>query len=341
MQFCSAMPQSGSGAGLLRMPQSTVELHGQTAAATADRIGEWTVWLNPEHAGGPYTLTIKGDGAEGTRTVSDILLGDVWVASGQSNMEMPLKGFGPETPVAHGAEEIAAATHPEIRLLREDHKASDYPLDDITASWTTCRPETAAGLLRDRVLLCPRNLRQRTCRRRCDRCILGVAHRQTPGSLWIPWAVIRRCCRRLQVVRSLQRIWRRRMQFVPPTLVRTWRQRRLEDRQPAILGSPDSEAWMPAAIFNGMIAPLTPYTIKGVVWYQGETNSQPGGSIRVLRAAIQSAHRGLASTLRGRHVPVLICADLVVRLSGRGLADHSRRTTASTRASRDSHGSDH
>ncbi|MFY9939157.1 MAG: sialate O-acetylesterase, partial [Silvibacterium sp.] len=68
----------------------TVRFHDQTRMATADDLGKWSLWLMPEKAGGPYTLSATGSAGGAGLTVSDILVGDVWVASGQSNMEMPL-----------------------------------------------------------------------------------------------------------------------------------------------------------------------------------------------------------------------------------------------------------
>ena len=70
-------------------------------------------------------------------------MGDVWFASGQSNMEMPLAGFPPTAVVKDAQAEIAAATNPRLRLLVVDHNSSDYPLNDIGANWTLCTPETA------------------------------------------------------------------------------------------------------------------------------------------------------------------------------------------------------
>src|SRR5665213_4608448 len=101
----------------------------------------------PEQAGGPYMLTALGSasGAASSVTVSDILVGDVWVASGQSNMEFPLKGFGEGTVLKNGTQEIAQATLPQVRLLRIAHKSSDIPVEDVDGTWTLCTPETAAN----------------------------------------------------------------------------------------------------------------------------------------------------------------------------------------------------
>jgi hypothetical protein len=90
--------------------------HKQTVAAKADAIGRWSLYLQPESAGGPFVLTLTGDGD--TRTLNDMLVGDVWLASGQSNMEFPLQGFGAGTSLKNQAAEIANANHPNVRLLR-------------------------------------------------------------------------------------------------------------------------------------------------------------------------------------------------------------------------------
>ena len=110
-----------------------------TQTATADKLGRWTLYLPPQGAGGPFQLTVKGSN---TVTVDDILIGDVWFASGQSNMEMPLSGW-PDAVLKNSEEEIRNANQPRIRLLYVRHKASDYPLPDYEQSWTPCTPETA------------------------------------------------------------------------------------------------------------------------------------------------------------------------------------------------------
>src|ERR1019366_2899615 len=118
-----------------------VTLHGINRSTAGDSLGHWSVFLPPEAAGGPYQLTV----AAGNQIVlDDVLIGDVWFASGQSNMEMPLKGFGPGTPVKDSAAEIAHAPQPQMRLLNIPHKAADFPLRNSDTSWTVCSPEAAA-----------------------------------------------------------------------------------------------------------------------------------------------------------------------------------------------------
>jgi sialate O-acetylesterase len=119
----------------------------ETASATTDSLGHWSLYFAPRPAaGGAYTLTVNaGQMGGGTILVRDLLMGDVWLASGQSNMEMPLLGFPGSAVLKNGPQEIQAANHPEIRLLHEPKRFSDFPLQDQEASWQICTPETAAS----------------------------------------------------------------------------------------------------------------------------------------------------------------------------------------------------
>ena len=90
-----------------------VALHGVSRDIAANSLGAWSVFLPPEGAGGPYELTVTGSNRI---VLDDVLIGDVWFASGQSNMEMPLKGF-PGAPLKDSAEEIAHAGQAQMRLL--------------------------------------------------------------------------------------------------------------------------------------------------------------------------------------------------------------------------------
>jgi len=112
----------------------TVTFHAQQRSAMTDRLGHWETYLAPEHAGGPYELRVA---AANTIVLSDVLIGDVWFASGQSNMEMPLEGFPcfpTDAVLKNAAQEIATANHPNIRLLHIPLKASNYPLQDQPAT---------------------------------------------------------------------------------------------------------------------------------------------------------------------------------------------------------------
>jgi sialate O-acetylesterase len=113
-----------------------VTFRGETQSTTADDLGLWSLYLSPGEAGGPFQVVIK---ASNTIQLNDILVGDVWVASGQSNMELPMK------ELANPDAEIAAAQYPRIRIFRVKHRPSDYPRSDVEAkTWAPCTPENIA-----------------------------------------------------------------------------------------------------------------------------------------------------------------------------------------------------
>lgn len=112
----------------------TVDFNGQKAKAKAGKDGKWQVILGPMEAGGPYTMTISG---ENTIRLENILVGDVWVCSGQSNMEWTVKNSN------NAGEEIAAAAYPGIRLFTVPRNLQYGPVDDLpSGSWAECTPET-------------------------------------------------------------------------------------------------------------------------------------------------------------------------------------------------------
>ncbi len=115
----------------------TVLFNGQKHAVTAAADSQWRLHLDPMEAGGPFTLKVFG---RDTLRFEDVMVGEVWVCSGQSNMEMPLAGWG---QVDNYVREIAAADLPNIRLFQVNHKLSLRPLWDIDAQgWVKCSPKT-------------------------------------------------------------------------------------------------------------------------------------------------------------------------------------------------------
>ena len=113
----------------------TVTFAATTSNTTANQQGHWQTFIGPFKAGGPFALTITGSS---TLTFKNVLVGEVWVCSGQSNMEWPLvKAKG-------GAEAVAQATYPEIRLFTVQKKTSISPLDDVQGHWVITTPEQAA-----------------------------------------------------------------------------------------------------------------------------------------------------------------------------------------------------
>ena len=109
---------------------------GQTATATADDKGNWRTSITTPQYGGPYTIhVISGD----TATIKDVLVGEVWLASGQSNMEMPMEGWG-DAPVENGPEDIAASDNANIRVFMVERAVSFSHEDDFKGSWKAASP---------------------------------------------------------------------------------------------------------------------------------------------------------------------------------------------------------
>lgn len=109
-----------------------VSLAGQTVAATADDKGRWFARLAPLPAGGPYWMTVNGPQV---RFLEDVLVGDVWLCSGQSNMEMGIGAIG-------APQDIAAAANPKLRLFMADHRVAGEPQPLVGGTWKPCNPQS-------------------------------------------------------------------------------------------------------------------------------------------------------------------------------------------------------
>jgi sialate O-acetylesterase len=223
----------------------------------------------PEHAGGPYTMTISGTN---TLTLNDVLVGDVWFASGQSNMEFPLLGFPGSAVMKNGAEEIANATHPEIRLLRFERNSSPYPLEDQGARWTLCTPETAAKFSAVAYLF-GRELNQR------EHVPIGLIDSTwggTPVAAWMSLEGLSADAGEMPVF-----AWRAgQADLYAGEQERIAAEKRADDAAKAAGQAPPKhdwhpnlDSWAPAGLYNALVAPATSYTIKGAIWYQGESDS--------------------------------------------------------------------
>lgn len=244
--------------------------HAQTVATDVDAIGTWSLYLAPESAGGPYTLTITGDGAD--TKVDDLLVGDVWFASGQSNMEFPLNGFPHSAVLKNGAQEIAAATNPRLRLLHVGQQLSDFPLADTPDTWTTCTPETAAKFSAVAYFFG----REIASKEDVPIGLIDSAWGGTPADSWVSMDT-------LGTDPQLLPAFAARSHFAN-NLTNSDLKIAEEQRETAAAKAagkpapkfgwhPFNGSWIPAGIYNGMVAPFTPLSIKGFLWYQGESNS--------------------------------------------------------------------
>jgi len=198
----------------------------------ADQEGKWRVKIVLPKAGGPYTMTIRGDKNE--ITLKDVYVGDVWICSGQSNMEM---GLG---ACADATKHKEASKNPKIRLFTVPHKISAEPVKEINSKWVECGPETVGGFSGVAYFF------GRDLQKALD-VPIGLIHTSWGGTVaeaWTPKGA-------LNADPKLKGL-------IPADI-------KIDDKKP----NPNQGT----VLYNGMIAPLIPYGIKGAIWYQGESNA--------------------------------------------------------------------
>jgi sialate O-acetylesterase len=216
-----------------------VSIDDQRYLTAADADGNWRVVLPPHPAGGPYELKVN------QTTFQDVLFGDVWICSGQSNMQWSvLQSADPQ-------EEQAKADHPKVRLFQVPMTSSEAPLATIGNGWAVCSPQTV-GNFSAVAYYFGRELVSRTG---VPVGLVNTSWGGTPIESWMSRPALRR---------------------IPET------SRMLDDHlarmaDPALMASATdiqkNRAWFPGALYNAMIAPFTDYAICGAIWYQGESNA--------------------------------------------------------------------
>jgi sialate O-acetylesterase len=123
----------------------TVEFAAQKKSITADKNGQWRVDLDALAVSTEgKTLTVTGSATDAPLMIGDVLVGEVWICGGQSNMERQLGPRPPQKPIVNWEQEVAAADHPLIRQLYVTQKIASLPQTSVTAKWTVCSPSTAA-----------------------------------------------------------------------------------------------------------------------------------------------------------------------------------------------------
>lgn len=250
----------------------TVALGDQAKTATADRNGKWSVKLGAVKAGGPHVLKVEG---KNTVARSDVLVGEVWLCSGQSNMAMAVRGC------RDFAAEQAAANLPKIRMMTVTRTAAETPQDDCRGEWVVCDPETVGGFSGTAYFF-GRELHKELG---VPVGLINASWGGTPVQAWT-------CLSDQQAESKLKPLldeWRKRIADYDPETARAeyeeklaaWQKRaerakaagKKPPRKPARPTSPRLNSHRPANLYNGMIAPLVPYAIRGAIWYQGESNA--------------------------------------------------------------------
>ena len=290
----------------------------QQKSAVTDAAGKWTLLLDPlEASANAGTLTVRG---ENELTVRDVLVGEVWLASGQSNMALTLIG-------AHNAAEVLPkADDPQLRFFTVTHATAAEPQRDLKGTWVAATPETAKGFSAVAYFFA-RELR------RTQRCPVAILHSSwggTPIETWISlkgmqldpplakplaaWEKAleahRKAVANPKLFVDYQADLKKWQAEVSPSFsaaMKQWNEAksagksvgprptpsRPEPSNPDPMGvpSPSKRPGTPAISFNAMIAPLAPYGMRGAIWYQGEANGSAGLEYRVLLPRLVSDWR--------------------------------------------------
>ncbi|MBW8036269.1 MAG: sialate O-acetylesterase [Planctomycetes bacterium] len=239
----------------------------KSAKTTTGKDGKWKLKLRTPKAGGPYDITITGNN---TIKLQNILVGEVWICSGQSNMEYSMAA------TENAAKDIPAANKPNIRLFKVTRTIADQPKDDCSANWSQCSPETVAQFsavayffgkhLQDELDI-----------------PIGLISTNWGGSVAEAWT-------RKEILESdadfapiLKRQEEMEANFPEamkkyPQVLEAWKAKAEEakaegKKKPRRPRKPvKRKKNSPSSLYNGMIAPIIPYAIKGAIWYQGESN---------------------------------------------------------------------
>lgn len=195
----------------------------------ASNQAKWQINIPTPKEGGPYTITIKG---YNEIVLKNILIGEVWICSGQSNMEMSAS-WG----IENGDEEVKNATNPNIRFFMIPKLTATSPQNNLTGNWTQCTPETMKHFSATGYFFAKR-LQEEL--KNVPIGLIGSNWGGTPAEIWMPEEVIQN----------------------DAVLLESAKTRKEESYGPH----------QPGRAFNAMIYPLTGFKIAGVIWYQGESN---------------------------------------------------------------------
>lgn len=271
----------------------TVRIGQLMSGTKATEKGEWRVELPALKAGGPFEMLITGNNR---LTLKDVLVGEVWIGSGQSNMEWPM------TRIQDSEKEIAAANYPRIRLFKIPRTTSGEPREDVNASWTATTPDTAKDF--SAVLY--------FFGRRLHRDLetpIGLINTSWGGTRIEPWtppagfAQVPELAPIADAISEADRTYR---EAVDATLTRfeewTRTARAAFDGNESL---PEQPQWpnhkmnhhqQPTGLYNAMVHPIAPFAIRGAIWYQGESNR--GDALSGTRHSYASKMRALVQGWR-------------------------------------------
>ncbi|MFT3996109.1 MAG: sialate O-acetylesterase [Asticcacaulis sp.] len=215
----------------------TVKIAGQTHRTAAGSDGRWKVQLKPLK-GGSAPLSLSVAGKDNRLSVSDILVGEVWLASGQSNMEKPMRNQRGQKDVFDAEAELAKADYPQIRFFKVKRARITAPAEDVEGQWVICDPKTLDETqFSAAAYFFGRRIHTET------KAPVGLIEAAWGGTRIEPWTAPEG----FAAIPSLQRF----TGLKPGAKV---------------------DGADVSYLYNGMIAPLAPYGLRGAIWYQGESN---------------------------------------------------------------------
>jgi sialate O-acetylesterase len=277
----------------------TVTFHGQIVGTTAGGDGHWIAYLDALPA---FTesadLVVTG---KNKIAVHDVLVGEVWLCSGQSNMEFAVcNPAGPTYRVDNADEEVAAANYPLIRHFKVKIAESDTPTDKLEGSWAVCSPGTV-NLFTAVGYFFARDIYEKL---HVPVGLINSTWGGTPVEAWMsPFALgdpafafvdenwqkgLAEYPQKKAAYDAALPLWQKELAAAKAAGKETeFRQLHPQLRMPHGPG----DRWTPAGLFNGMINPLLPYALRGVLWYQGESNAIHPTEYRTLFPAMITAWR--------------------------------------------------
>jgi sialate O-acetylesterase len=262
----------------------TVEFQGQTVSTVA-KDGRWLVKLQPLTAGGPFTLTIMGDN---TITFTNVLVGEVWLCSGQSNMAFKLNR------ATNAAVAIADAGDSELHFFQVPHLTKDEVQSEVTGDWETSAPLTASNFSAVAYFF-GRDLRQNL---KVPVGLIDASVGGTPIRPWISWATMTDNPELKEVITDYQASvqaynstkaeaqYKLALAKYEAEAKRAEATGKVAPKKPGKEANPALRNARPACLYNAMIAPLEPYALAGVIWYQGESDASRGAQYQKLFPAL-------------------------------------------------------
>jgi sialate O-acetylesterase len=257
----------------------TVEFAGQKKTARADADGKWSVKLDAMKLSAEgRAFTVSGARSAQPVQLDDVLVGEVWLASGQSNMDfsVALTEKYYFAGVTNEAAEVAAANYPRLRMFSGEWARSYTPCNTVAGTWKVCTPEnvrefSAVGYFFARDLQKELNV---------PVGIVTLTYGASTAQAWIRREAIAANPKLKPVLDEFDmkvKAW------VPPTEdeLKRWQaaadQAKADGKRPPRhpKPNPDQDQHNPTVLFNGMIAPVAPFAIRGVLWYQGESVTAP------------------------------------------------------------------